>query len=426
MRYWIGPKILFFALILTSCSLQQQKGSQDPQANIAKLDEVIRDKNTDIRSIPLMVYLDLRDAFSFNIQDEKSSGQDIEYTLNCSDMRCESAIKIDGRGNLNWNGSLFQPNERSHIDASIDLRKKGDTAIISSRSLSFEVDNYPFQGGDSWGAVEYSNEPELLRAAQITGSDFDIDSVFSGASVIYLGKFGSEHLVATAKHVFYSKKSGGEVLCNKERKFLFGILNITATCKDIVWVSEKYDFVVLAVEGEGLAKMENESICMSTKEDSLAVGHHLALGGFGRYRNPYGRLLFSSDEDCRILSNKSLNLSSDFSNLDKSLKNSSASYAVAACDGSPGFSGGPVFDKDAGSLLGMIVGSNPYIKIRPKSEDIQNALANKENDPTLIGNVVYLPFQDVWNEIRDALNRKLTSDPSLKDLINGNSVCKHI
>jgi hypothetical protein len=222
-----------------------------------------------------------------------------------------------------------------------------------------------------------------------------------GATVFYLGQFAGESLVATAAHVFEGQKSEGSPLCDDQRIFRFETLQLEAYCKRLVWKSAKYDFALLAIDSknqESLNKLRESAICPLPQLVN-PMTHRIAIGGYGRYRNPYSALHFVADNDCRVLSEEKFNFTKSRTGSDE--MRVQTSYPVISCDGSPGDSGAPLLDRDSGKLLGLVLGSNSYLKDRVSSSVIQDFLASGSPNSRNVGNAVYLPLRDVFNELQE-------------------------
>ena len=360
-----------------------------------------------------IIELDFVDSVEIKLETIDPLDAETKFSLECDDPRCKQAVQLGSDGILKWDGPKFIPAINTGLKLKIRTTRAGhDRPSEEIYNLTLEIRNYLYQAGDQWTFAD-SSAPDLTRFAKIIGIDSNQEG-HRGATVFYLGRFGGEDLIATAKHVFESQKTGQVPNCSEKRIFRFESLGFTASCKKIVWTSEQNDFIVLAIESKndnGLADLRASSICpISVLQESL--GNRVALGGYGRYRNPYSYLKFTADEDCRVLSNYRHDFGSARS---PSILNV---YPVIACDGSPGVSGAPLFDRDSGKILGVALGQNNYLNSRVSSKVIQDFIASKEVDSKMIGQVVYLTLFDAISEIRMHIEATTESDPVLNDLVD--------
>jgi hypothetical protein len=346
-----------------------------------------------LKPIPFnVIEADLRDSFSIQLQVDPLDAA-VRFSMECEGVNCDRAVSLDADGILSWNGPLLMQSMATRIPLHIKLSEHG-----ASYQLNIEADNYLYQAGEAWSPHDATDMfPEF---AKIVALDSNADGR-RGATVFYLGQFAGESLVATAAHVFEGQKFGGSPRCDDQRIFRFETLQLEVYCKRLVWKSAKYDFALLAIDSkdqESLNTLRESAIC-PLPQVANPVNHRIAIGGYGRYRNPYSALHFMADDDCRVLSEEKFNFSKSRTSSDEIQQQTS--YPVISCDGSPGDSGAPLLDRDSGKLLGLVLGSNGYLKDRVSSSAIQAFLANPSTSSRDVGNAVYLSLRDVFNELQE-------------------------
>jgi hypothetical protein len=124
-------KVLYFALILLSCSPGKRHDNKG-MPNNQDVPSVVR-----LKRIPFdVIEADLRDSFSIQLKTDPLDAA-VRFSMECEGVNCDRAVSLDTDGTLTWNGPLLMQSMLTIIPLSIKLSEHGE-----SYPLRIEAENY--------------------------------------------------------------------------------------------------------------------------------------------------------------------------------------------------------------------------------------------------------------------------------------------
>lgn len=405
MKLFLYATTLLIAVNLTSCHARNENKKD------LKGPDRIFEPNL-LGSAESIIELDIRDHYERQlVQPEKADN--VSFIYRCLPKICPEMLNVTTEGLLVWNGQASV----IEIPKSFDLIVTVEYSLLG-RNYSTDYEyviwpgRYVYQNGDHWSSTkiaEISGNEDLAQLGRVVGHGSDSKKTHNFGTAFYLGEFSGNHLVATVKHV--AKSDRGIESCDSERTVVFDSIGVTATCKENLFTTSPYDFIIMSVvlSDESKAALLKESVFKLNRNLTETFNHRLVVAGFGRFRSLPGELHFSFDDDCRSMSDFDLRPTNNIEN-----------YPVVACDASPGDSGAPILDLDRREIIGLVQGATSSKLPRVASIVIQDFLSNKVGNSEDIGRTVYIPTSYVLNDLQAKVDSHEITDRSLIELLEAN------
>lgn len=257
-------------------------------------------------------------------------------------------------------------------------------SFLSVTSVYAQTHVYQIDQGLAIGA-EFSREfynkdsyeqlPENLRQQALAVASFGLGSAF------YVGSKEDEAFMVTAAHTavssfaeiesveervrfFNNPESACMVYPNNEaagkKEFHLGLLDVYYECEQLIYINFEFDIAIFKASPNGASVPK--PIEISFVNSGFIAGSELTVMSYSSYNNRGTRGVFdlavSQDNDCVAFeswSNK--NTFSDINLIDG--EPVQLKTVPVGCDIAPGDSGGPVFNKETGGLIGLVSAGFP-------------------------------------------------------------------
>lgn len=241
-----------------------------------------------------------------------------------------------------------------------------------------------YQLGSNWGKIQVTEDKledesaEFKRAVNATVR-------VGRASGFYLGEFRGKKIIATNRHVVSSQRQ-----C--ESRFMrFEVLDIELKCVKLLGSWKDVDLALINVQiaerhqnKEEVDRLPEVARNFSFSEE-LYAGQELITVGFGKHRNPRGKLVANQDSDCKVFSEEAdYRFIRDPDTLNAG-PNKVWSFANA-CDVSHGDSGSAFVDRFSGEVVGLL-----WTGTTPKSPRVQNS--------DYLDQILEEAHEDIWTEL---------------------------
>ena len=294
----------------------------------------------------------------------------------------------------------------------------------SAQSAVYQVDESLTLGSEFsrefYNNDTYENLPDNLRRNALAVASFGLGSAF------YVGSKNGKQYMMTAAHTAVSSFAGVESVEEKvrlfddpesaclvypdntaagKREFHLGLLDVYYECEKLVYINFKFDIAIFEASANG-ARVPNP-IKISFEESKFIAGSELTVMSYSSYNNRGTDGVFdlavSQDSDCVAF--ESWSNKNDFSDINLITDEVvNLSTIPVGCDIVPGDSGGPVFNRETGGLIGLV------------SAGLPSSLRSIYNHTNLYRQYVVLPsaFQETIND--NFLNQVVIVQPLLDEL----------
>ncbi|MBC7533025.1 MAG: trypsin-like peptidase domain-containing protein [Oligoflexus sp.] len=385
--------------------------------------EIVEPASLKVAGIP-RIEIDQGDAFEMTLETTDSIVRDYMFKIECPEKPCPERLKLSKNGSLS-------------LSADDQVETKGNFSILIKTGLASLPENkwtsnylriyqssFGYRSGDKWERT-YSNQSNWSKVKPMSqmvlaqrlksdeGSSSSEQKIQAGTS-LFLGKFKNEYLVLTADHVFNSSLYNGKATCDGRRAYAFDDDGSSAVCKRILWRSESFDAVLLAVSPtESKTQFDALPICIQTGQDP-AVGDRLAIVGYGSYRNLAGYLGVSSDADCKVVT-------PDRYPTKDLPSHSPIGYFLFPCDVSDGDSGGAVINRTQRRIMGLVLGGNKSVAKTPSSDELRQFTQDNRQDAEIVSNAVSILLKDLFSEIRRSERSNVELVEMIDEVVEKNS-----